>query len=103
LLAAIPDPAPGSTLVPVMIHAQAFSTGSRNFDLSFRTPFMSWWSATNFTRFSYRRKDLNASIAEWRMPAIRGVGDGEIITFDQQHVPMALAIPFEIDDSGELR
>ena len=64
---------------------------------------MSWWSATNFTRFTYRRKDLNAATAEWNTPAIRDVKGAEIVTYDQQHVPIALAVPFEIDESGALR
>lgn len=103
LLAAIPDPAPDSTLVPLYIRGQAFSTGSANFDRAFRTPYMSWWSATNFTRFTYRRSDLHASTAEWLAPAVRGVDEGVMTTADQQQIPIALAVPFVIDDAGVLR
>lgn len=60
LLKAVPNPRPGSIIVPLRVDTQTTRTRSNRFDVYLRGPLEYEWSATAFVRREYRRSDVRA-------------------------------------------
>jgi hypothetical protein len=99
----MPDPAPGSVLVPVRVDPPAQPPSAMRFESYYWNVVSTWWSARWALRLAYRRSDLDAGHATWggsgwRSPALDGVYIQSV-----GRVPWERVIPFEVDGSNTVR
>lgn len=122
LLDAIPDPRPGSIIVPLRIDAQTAWTRSQRFNIQVRGPLEYAWSTPAWVRRVYRRADLRATFwSPWHAMLIVGAEPRGLVWkqpdvphFDRPFTDMPLlddgsvvlrweqAIPIVIDARGQV-
>ncbi len=100
----MPEPAPGSVVVPVRIEAPAHPPGAGVFENPYYCALSSVWDAPWAVRLAYRRSDVDAGHATWGGDALRfPAHDGARVEGVIGRVAWGRMVPVEVDGQNRVR